>query len=431
MKISSPFSHSLFKSSLIYTVCDAVNKSVPFFILPVLSYYLLPSDYGIIANFNVILSIASIFIMIGLDGAIGVQFFKLSRTELAKFNFNGFLVICAISIFLSCFVLAFHNSVYEWVRIPLNYQLLVVLMGFTTTLTSINLSLWRLEEKPIKFGIYEISQTVVNVGISLILVITYKLGWVGRVNGIFAASFIFGIYSLFLLFKRRYLIINYDRKIIKYIFYFGAPLIPHALSFWVRSGIDRIYITQFVGESATGLYATGFQFGLLISFLTLSFNNAFVPYLFRLLSEKDENILQRNKNHLVRLTFFIMTGLLICSVIFSLFSYVILTYLFADNYILAKEYIMWAIASQTFQGFYLLFVNYIFFVHKTKILAMITFGCACLQLLLSYVLIKNYGAIGGAYSTVIVSFANFVAVAWFSQKVFRMPWNNFFALSRK
>lgn len=425
MKISSLFSHSLFKSSLIYTVCDAVNKSVPFLILPVLSYYLLPSDYGIIANFNVILSIASIFIMIGIDGAIGVQFFKLSRIELAKFNFNGFLVICAISLLLLGFVLTFHHLIFEWVKIPLSYQLLVILMAFATTITSINLSLWRLEEKPIKFGVYEISQTIVNVGISLILVIIYKLGWIGRVNGMFAASLVFGLYSLFLLFKREYLVVNYDRKFIKYIFYFGTPLIPHALSFWVRSGIDRIYITQFEGESETGLYATGFQFGLLISFITMSFNNAFVPYLFRLLSEKDEYMLQKNKEQLVRLTIYIMLGLAVSAVLFTLFSYFMLHYFFSENYVAAEEFVVWAIAAQTFQGFYLLFVNYIFFVSKTKFLAMITFSCACLQLVLSYFLIKDYGAIGGAYSTVIVSFVNFVAVAGFSNKVYRMPWHMF------
>lgn len=422
MKISTILNHSLFKSSLIYTVCDAINKSVPFLILPILSYYLLPADYGIIANFNVILSIASIFIMIGVDGAIGVQFFKRSSEDLAKFNFNGLILISIITIMLFLVVSAFHNFIYQWVKIPYSYQMLVIIMGFTTTVTSLNLSLWRLEEKPIKFGIYEISQTVVNVVISLILVISFKLGWVGRVNGMFIASFTFGMYSLLLLFKRKYLIVNYNREYLKYIFLFGIPLIPHALSFWVRSGIDRIYITQFVGESATGLYATGFQFGLLISFLTMSFNNAFVPYLYRLLSEKSNDILENNKKHLVKLTMYIMLGLIVSAFIFVLISYFILTYLFSDSYIEAKEYIIWAIAAQTFQGFYLLFVNYIFFANRTKFLAVITFGCSCLQLVLSYFLIKNLGAIGGAYSTVIVSFVNFVAVALYSNKVYQMPW---------
>ncbi|REC47172.1 flippase [Chryseobacterium piscium] len=417
--------HSLFKSSLIYTLCDALNKSVPFFILPILSYYLLPSDYGIIANFGVVLSIVCIFIMIGVDGAMGVQFFKLSKEQLAKYNFNAFILICCITILSIIFFLLFHNKVYEWVKLPLPYQLLISIMAFTTTITALNLSLWRLEEQPFKFGIYEISQTIFNIGISLILVIIYNQGWVGRVSGMFLASVAFGLYSLILLFKRGYLKINFNITYLKHALFFGAPLIPHALSFWVRSSIDRVYITQFEGESATGLYATGFQFGLLISFITLSFNNAFVPYLFKKLGEKKTSKYIETKEKLVKLTYIIAFGLIILAVIFSLFSYFALDVLFSDNYVNAKKFIVWAIAAQTFQGFYLLFVNYIFYANKTRFLAIITFGCSCIQLILSYILIRNFGAIGGAYSTVIVSFVNFIAVALYSNKVFPMPWLNF------
>jgi O-antigen/teichoic acid export membrane protein len=422
MKLIKIVNHNLFKASLIYTISDAINKSVPFFILPILSYYILPSEYGIIANFNVILAVVCIFIMIGIDGSIGVQFFKLERHDLAKFNFNALLIIASITMILFLFIAGFHSEIYSWVKIPYKYQLLVVVMGFSTTLTAINLTLWRLEEKPIKFGVYEILQTLINISISLILVIIYKLGWIGRVGGMFTASLIFGIYSIILLFKRKYLVPNYDKKHLKYIIFFGLPLIPHALSFWVRSGIDRIYITKFIGEAATGLYSTGFQFGLLISFLTMSFNNAFVPYLFKQLSEKNVIVLQENKKKIVRLTFYIMIGLGLATLFFSIFSYLMLNYLFSENYLKAKEFIIWAILAQTFQGFYLLFVNYIFFVNKTKGLALITFVCSFVQLILSYFLIQSLGAIGAAFSTVIVSFINFIAVFIYSQKVYKMPW---------
>uniref|UniRef100_UPI0014854AE5 polysaccharide biosynthesis C-terminal domain-containing protein n=1 Tax=Sphingobacterium daejeonense TaxID=371142 RepID=UPI0014854AE5 len=78
--------------------------------------------------------------------------------------------------------------------------------------------------------------------------------------------------------------------------------------------------------------------------------------------------------------------------------------------------------AQVFNGFYILFVNYIFFVKKTKQLASITIGCAFLQLCLSYILVKYLGAIGAAYSTVIVSLVNFIIVMLFSMKIYPMPW---------
>lgn len=425
MNINRVLRHPLLKSSLVYTMADAINKAVPFFILPILSYYLLPSDYGIVANYNVLLSIFSIFVMIGVNGAIGVNYYKISKEELSRLIFNGLFLISISTVIIFTLVFIFNDTIYSFVKVPMKYQLLAVAMSLASALTGINLSLWRLEEKPLKFGVYQISQTVLNAGLSLLLVIVYKLGWVGRINGVLIASLSFGLLSLILIYRRGYLSIQFDKALFLGVLAFGLPLIPHSLSFWMRSGIDRIFITKFVGEAATGLYSTGFQFGILIAFLTGAFNNAFVPYMYKLLSEEDEERLNRNKENLKKMILMGMGALVVLCIVFTLFSNFILTYLFSDKYAGASQFIFWAILSQTFQGMYLFFVNYIFFVKKTKGLATITFTCAALQVVLSFTLIQSIGAIGAAYATAIVSFVNFVMVAWYSNKVYPMGWFKF------
>ncbi|MFV0220637.1 oligosaccharide flippase family protein [Empedobacter falsenii] len=422
MKLSKTLKHPLLKSSLIYTVCDAINKAVPFLILPLLSYYLSPGDYGIIANFNVMLSIATIFIMIGVDGAIGVSYYKLNKQEMSKYVFNGLSLIFGITIIILFVIILFHDVVNNYIKVPFKYQLWLVLMAFFACITSINLSLWRLEEKAVNYGIYEILQTILNIGLSVYLVMYLLNGWEGRVAAMIVASSIFGVFSLFILFKRGYFRLDTNTKYLKEIIFFGLPIIPHALSFWIRSGVDRIYITNFVGEEATGLYATGFQFGVLISFVTYSFNNAFAPYIYKKLSVNDEIELYNNKKHLVKISYLVMFVLIVASVMFTIFSNYFLELFFSDKYIESKDFIFWAILAQTFQGFYLLFVNYIFFVKKTKLLAVITFTCSFMQAVLSYFLVKSNGAIGAAYATVIISFINFILIAFYSNIVCKMPW---------
>lgn len=424
MHLSKITNHPLFKSSIIYAISDAINKAVPFIILPILSYYLLPSDYGIVANFGVLFAIFSIFVTAGVDGAISVNYFRLSKNELSRFIFNSILIISVLGVFLIFLVLLFDDLIYSFVKIPNSYQVLTVLMAVSAAFTGINLSLWRLEEKALRFGIYKFSQTIFDISVSLILVAIYKLGWVGRVNGMLLASIVFGLCSLYIVYKRGYLKLSPSKSLVFSILAFGLPLIPHSLSFWLRSGVDRILITKYVGEYATGLYATGFQFGVLVSFITLSFNNAFVPYMFRLLSEEDEGILFYNKNLLKKIILSGIVILIFTCLIFTFFSKYILLYFFADAYYEASQFIFWAILSQTFQGMYLFFVNYIFFVKKTKILAVITFVCSLLQVVLSFYLINFLGAIGAAYATAIISFVNFLMVAWYSNKVYPMNWNS-------
>lgn len=425
MGLKKIVNHSLFKSSLIYTVSNAINKAVPFLILPVLSYYLAPSDYGVVANFNVFLAVCLIFVMVGIDGAISVSYYKFDKNELAKYVFNGILILISASVLLALITWLSSDIVYSYLKIPLRHQLWTVASAFFAGITSINLALWRLGEKPVNFGVYQISQTLVNIGISLILVISYNMGWVGRISGIITAIIAFGLYSLFLLFKRGYLNVDFNKKMILGLLSFGLPLIPHTLSFWMRSGVDRILITKMINETATGLYATGFQFGILISFITISYNNAFVPYVYKLLSVDDGDDLNRNKRNLVKLVYSGIIGLVLISFIFIALSQFVLKNFFDDAYEQASVFIPWAIIAQTFQGMYLFFVNYIFFVKKTRFLALITFGCALLQIVLSYFSIRYFGSIGAAYSTVLVSFINFILVAVYSNSVYNMPWFKF------
>jgi O-antigen/teichoic acid export membrane protein len=424
MNLDKFLKHPLLKSSIIYTVSDAINSAVPFFILPVLSFYLVPADYGIVANFNILLSIISIFIVVGVDSAISASYFKLSHQELSKYIFNGIVIIIVSTIIISLLVFLFNKTIYSFVRIPLSYQLATIFMAMTMAFANVNLSLWRLEEKAFKFGAYQISQTFLNTGLSLLLVVVYQLGWIGRVNGMIITSISFGLLSLIILYRRGFINFKYNLQLISGILAFGLPLIPHMLSFWLRSGVDRILITKYIGESATGLYATGFQFGILISFLTGAFNNAFVPYMYKLLSEKDEKKLAKNKENLKKLIMIGVGLLVFLCILFTFVSKIILVNFFSERYTSASQFIFWAVLAQTFQGMYLFFVNYIFFMKKTKGLATITFSCAMLQIILSYIFVRTIGAIGAAYATAIVSFINFVIVAWYSNKVFPMGWFN-------
>ena len=414
--------HPLLRSSLIYVITDSINKAVPFFILPVLSHYLLPGDYGIVADFGVLSGIIAILISLNIDGAIAVNYHKLDKTCISRYVFNAFLVCFAsfcILFFLSFFL---KDWIFSLLHIPFEYQLLCIFMCFMSLFTTTNLVLWRLEERPWAFGIYEITNTVLNLGLSIVLVVILKQNWVGRVNAMLITTIGYGLFSFLLIIKRKYIQFKVDKAFLKDILFFGIPLIPHSLSFWVRSGVDRIFITKFWGIDQVGLYATGFVFGAFVSFLIGAFNNAYSPFLFRTLSNTDENQLKESKKKMVKMTYGIMVCLVLCGIFFIILSNIILKYWFSKEYVGASSYIYWAIASQVFQSFYILFVNYIFFAKKTGQLATITFSASVIHVILSYIMVKNIGPIGAAYSNTIVAFLTFITVMIYSMKAYEMPW---------
>ncbi|MDO3642472.1 lipopolysaccharide biosynthesis protein [Mucilaginibacter sp. L3T2-6] len=414
--------HSLFKNSVLYTLTDAINKAIPFLLLPLLTHYLVPAEYGIVSNFSVYTSVLLIFIGLSLQGAISVNYYKLSKKQLAEYISNVISITFFTAIICSVLVLIFSPQIINTLHIPVNYLLAGILIALSQSFTAINLTLWQLEEKAIKYGIYEITQTALNISLSLLFIISYSLGWRGRLDGFFIAACSYGLFSLYILYDRGYFTLSIQKAYLKDAVFFSLPLLPHSLSIWIRSGIDRIYISKLIGEAATGIYATGFQFGLLVSFITMAFNNAYVPYLFKSLSIEDEHVLKRTKLKLAKFTYLYLLLLVISCVVLIGMSILLVNNFLSAKYLESKWFIPWAILAQTFQGMYLMFVNYIYFVKKTRLLAYITFICSLLQVVLSYILIKHFGAIGAAYSTTLISFINFVAVWIYSARAYDMPW---------
>ena len=68
------FNHKLFKNTFIYTGTNVINKAIPFFLLPIMTRYLTPIDYGIVATFNVLLAVMVVFVGLSMHGAINVNF---------------------------------------------------------------------------------------------------------------------------------------------------------------------------------------------------------------------------------------------------------------------------------------------------------------------------------------------------------------------
>ena len=61
---------SLFHSVGIYTITSGINAAIPFSIMPILTRYLTPSDYGTVAMFGVLLSFVAPFTGLSINGAI-------------------------------------------------------------------------------------------------------------------------------------------------------------------------------------------------------------------------------------------------------------------------------------------------------------------------------------------------------------------------
>ena len=408
----------LFKNTLIYTVLNILNNGIPFLLLPILTRYLTTQDYGIIATFNSFIVLVTVFVGLSMPGAIGVSFFQLNKLELKKYINGVFIILCISSVSTLLLLNIFEPFIIEKLKLPTMWVYIAVLIAVMKTFTLTNLTLWRSNQEAKPFAIYELSQTLLNVGLSLYLIVFMQWGWEGRLWGSSIAFILFGIVSIFFIYKRGYVAATYSVDYLKDALKFGVELVPHQLALWMRSGVDILLITLLVGVSATGLYSVGFQFGMVIGIFAQAFNNAFSPYLYKQL----QNSTLEKRKQLVKFTYLYFIGILLFSILLSIFFIWLVPYFLGKDFHNVLEYIFYISIAYAFHGMYLMVVNYIFYAKKNYLLSSVTITTSIIHVILSYLFIHQFGAIGAAYASVISYFLTFILVWYISARVVKMPW---------
>ena len=414
------FRSKLAKDSVIYTFSDVINMAIPFLLLPILARYLTPSDYGSLSAFTSITSGSSVIIGLSVSSSVNINYYKLSKKELSIYVSNVIL-ISMLSFFITIVcLLIFQNYFVHLLSLSIKWILLAIIIAFASFIIVINTNLWIMEQKPILFGGFKISSTIVNFTLSLFFVIALAMSWEGRALGILVTSILFSLVSLALLFKRGFIKLKYNLDYIKDALQFGIPLIPYQLSGWIRNGGIIFLLIYLIGKNETGLYSVGAKFALIIYVLSMAFTKAWGPYLYRELS-KDLDVLKKEK--IVKVTYLSFILLLFLAAILTLLAPTIIQIVFPESYANSNDYVGYLVFGAAFQGMYLMVVKFIYFMKKTKYVAYITFTIGAINFLLAYLLIRMNGSIGAAQANTISFFLSFVVIWYYSNKVYKMPWN--------
>jgi O-antigen/teichoic acid export membrane protein len=418
-KLKVVLESTLFKSAGIYTMTSVLNSAIPFFLLPILTRYLSPADYGIVSMFGVLVSFVAPFTGLSVHGAIARMYYEKDKVDIKEYITNSILILVISTLLVSTLFYFFSSVISDISSVPSQILWVVVVISFSQFITRIVLTLWQVQVKPLQYGIYQISQTALNMLLSIVLVVFVGLTWKGRVYAQLISLIIFVFIGFFTLFKNNWLKFNINRTYIKHALGFGVPLIPHALGGVIMTLMDRVFITNMVGIETTGIYTVGYQIGMIINLLATSFNQAYVPWLY---SKLKENILA-TKRKIVKFTYAYFLIILVMAISLSLLAPPFLSFFVGKEFSQSSIYVTWIALGYAFNGMYMMISSYIFYAQKTSYLAWVTFSTALFNLVLNYVLIRKNGAIGAAQATTIIYLIKFILTWILSSNLYTMPWN--------
>jgi O-antigen/teichoic acid export membrane protein len=296
----------------------------------------------------------------------------------------------------------------------------ILISGFSF-IVLMRMTQWQIRNQVKKYGLFQVSQAVINGFLTLIFVVAWLKAGDGRILAIFLTALIYAAISVYLLYRDNLIKFIWRPKYLLAICAFGIPLIPHSIGYAVLSAADRFYINNKFGLIDVGIYMAAVQIASVFGLLFDGINNAFVPWLFERLKKN----ISSEKKEIVRWTYFYFLTLL--GIVFLAFSIgpFFLEFIAGMQYRAAGELVGWLVLGQVFQGMYLMVTNYIFFSKRTGLLSRSTVGSGLVNIILLLLLTSYIGLKGAAIAFAIAMGMKFIFTWYIASKRHPMPWFNF------
>ena len=397
-----------------------LNTAIPFLLIPILTRYLSPSEYGIVGFFMIILTGFSMISALGVEGAATRKYYdqNLTPTDLADFVGSCMWIIILTCSVLLLIAFAVKKNTDLFQSLDLIWILASVFAGSCGMVMQLALGQAQVRERALLFALIQLAAGLSNLGISLALVVSLRLGAEGRMLGILISFVLLSGFSLLIMMRNGWIRMSLRSDFMREALQFGIPLIPHSTALFVLAMADRYLIGRFLSFEKLGIYVLAMQLAAVFSIFFNAFHNAFTPWLFSQLKNNDPAI----KQNIVIFTYSYYVCFLLVGILASYIAPSAIVLVAGDEYSSASTIISWLIFSQIFTGYYLMLVGYILYEKKTRLLSAITVFSAALNIFLVLILIDGYGLEGVALASMVAMGVRFALVWLASIKTHPMPW---------
>lgn len=417
-------SNSLLSGSAVYLFSNILNAAIPFALLPVLTRYLTPAEYGEVAMFQTLLGALAAFVGVSVAGAANRKYYDdhVDMASLRNFIAACLQILLVTSLIAFGMLSLFSGQLAELLAIKPGYITVAVLVTAASVIIQLRLGQWQVRKQATHYGFLQVSQSLCNMLLSLLLVVVLLQGAGGRINAQVWVSIAFACVALIMLNKDKLLgFFSWQPAYLKEALSFGVPLIPHVAGVFLLSSVDRFVINAEIGLAEAGIYMVAVQLTGAMGLVFDAINKAYVPWLFeRLKRNRFEE-----KKQIVLLTYVWFGMILIGTGLAFLIGPWLVVMIAGEKYRQAGEVIGWLALGQAFGGMYLMVTNYIFYSKKTGLLSFVTISSGLLNLALLIFLIRMLGFSGAAVAYCASMFVRFMLTWWVAQKRHPMPWFNF------
>ena len=377
-----------FKSGVWYTFASFLTNAIGLITTPIFTRMLTKADFGAYSNFMSWLSIISLLSTLNLDRS-----FVRARFDFEK-RFDEYiysmLALSSLSVLFWVIVLnssyAFASQYIKIDRIYLNSMLIYILLRVAVQMYQARERYYYRYRTSVLIGIV-ISLSTAILSVALTKAMDNK--YAGRIIGFCTPMVVVGIILYYLIYK-------HGRRVNTHYFKYALPIcipfIPHLLSMTLLGSMDRIMITNLIGEESNALYTLAYNCGGVITIFLTSMNSAYVPWLGEKLHQRLYQEIQEFSKTYVLLFTYLAFGIM-------LLTPELLLLLGGKAYTESIGVMPPVTCGIVFQFIYTLFVNVEQYYKRTIGMAIGSVSAALMNYVLNSVFIPRYGYLAAAFTT--------------------------------
>lgn len=273
------------KTSSIYLVGNVLIKAVAFFMLPIYTKYLNPTDYGTYdVNIAYITFLSSVLFLDVWSGILRFMFDYTKNDDKKKPILSGIIIFCFSTIAYAIFTFTLGQLM------SIKYLFWVFLYGLTANLQQLLAYIVRGFSKNALFAISGFIGSAITMVFDVIFIAFMHTGY----EYLYIASIIGAIVNSIILFWGVNLksIIhreNYSRALTRNLLVFSLPLTINSISWWFLTAFNRVVLSNQLSLAANGLYAVANKFSSIVQLIDQAFQMAWQEISFAKGGSNDED----------------------------------------------------------------------------------------------------------------------------------------------
>lgn len=384
-----------FTTAGIYLSASLISSFLAVLINPLLAMNLSPEDYAVSTYYSSFGLLYGPVMGFFITDFYLRKYYLLSKEDLFILKGNVIKIFLVFSGLVSIVCLLLMYAFVKGTNVSFDfmpYALLAVLHSYVALLYTFQLAEYKIERKAKEYFRVSVFWSVVGVILSLLLVVVFKFGAIGKMTAVFLGSFFPFIWCLVK--NRQYLSVRFDKSIFKQIFLYGYPLALAAMLSYFTNGYDKVLLERGGDIETLGYYSVACSMAAYINVFSNAIKGTFQPDMYQAIS-------QRNITKVFKVALLVIGSVSLIVIAFIIFCPWLIDILTAGRYVQSTQMCRIVALSAITSTIYYQISQFTYGTGHSKITLFNKIIGTIINIVLISILIKNYGAIGAAWSTVV------------------------------